>query len=115
MPQYPLSTHASVTLDGSGNGVASLGPVLGQKWTLRTVSILVANANLIPQCKIYMGAAPLDPFFVDGTYTGALASSSNVNGRPLTVGQRVFAMWTGGDPGARATLTITGTVETGRT
>ncbi len=114
MPSYPLATSASVALDGSGKGTARLGPQVGQRWRLRTASILVVNAILIPQCKIYMGAAPLDPFFVDGTYTGALASTSNVNGRPLTNGQQIFAVWTGGDAGAVATLTITGTVETGR-
>jgi hypothetical protein len=114
MNSYPLTTNASVTLGGSGNGTVSLGPQVGQRWRLRTASILIPNAILIPQCKIYMGGAALDPFFIDGTYTGALASTSNVNGRPLTNGQRIFAVWTGGNPGAVATLTIAGTVETGR-
>ena len=113
MPIYPLTQDASVVLNSSGNGTASIGPTVGQKWRLRTASIIVPGAILIPQCKIYMGGAAIDPFFVDGTYTGALASTSNVNGKPLTNGQRIFAVWTGGDPGATATLTITGTSEIG--
>lgn len=110
MPRLPLSEYASVTLDGSGNGTARVGPTApGETWYPSVASVRVSTATLSPTCRIYAGSAATEDNFVDGTYTGNLNSTSNVDGQVLRLGQKVFAVWEGGDPGAQATVTVTGT------
>lgn len=113
MPQYPLNVSGSVTLNGSGSGTVSLGPNVGQRWSNITASIQVSQpVTNEPMCSLYMGAAATSDNLIDGTYTGSLNSSTNTSNRPLTAGQKIFAVWSGGDAGSRATLTLTGTLET---
>lgn len=108
----PLSEAIPVTLDGSGNGTVKLGPLLGQTWELKVAAVRIPNAIKIPQCRIYMGATATDENLVDGTYSGALNSTSRVNAFPLTRGLFVFAVWSNGDANAKGTLSIFGTVAT---
>lgn len=114
MNSSPLNRAGSVNLDGSGNGAVTLSPNVGQTWRLTVASVVTSTSVLIPKCSIFMGGAATQDFFVDGTYTGNLNSTDAVSGLPLTHGQKIIALWTGGDPGAVATLSIIGTVETGR-
>src|SRR5215831_2025219 len=111
--RQPLKFAATVILDGSGNGTASLGPNVGQRWIVRTASVNIPNAVAIPQCNIYMGAAPIPAEFIDGTWTGNMDSTSKTNSYPLTHGEKIWAVWTAGDVGATATLNITGWHDTG--
>jgi hypothetical protein len=89
-------------------------------WMPDSASVIAPNpAGGTPaneaQCKIYAGPKVADQYFVDGTYTG---SSGNSTGRisGYTIGRHaqpyVIAVWTGGDPGATATLSVQGTKET---
>lgn len=112
MPNAPLNTSASVKLDGSGNGTASIGPDVGAHWELGTIAVSVETATLEPTCDIYVSAvAPGN--LVDGTYTGSRDSTDSANGLKLGPGQKVFAVWKGGDANAKATVSIFGTVTTG--
>lgn len=114
----PLNEAANVTLDGSGNGTVSMGPVTGERWKLTNAGVRTNTSSNpaanVPQCRIYIGGAPIDSFFIDGTFTGNLNSTSRVSGIPVGNGQRIWAVWQGGDPGSVATLSIIGTSESNR-
>lgn len=110
----PLNTSTSVTLNGSGAGTASLGPRIGQRWRQVVASVSIPQpVTNEPLCSLYMGGAAIPANFVDGTYTGSLDSSDAGSMFVLTPGQSVFAVWSGGDPGAIATLSLTGVEEIG--
>jgi hypothetical protein len=110
MPTVPLSEFASVVLDGSGGGTARIGPAAhGVVWNPSVASLKVSTAVKSPTCLVYAGSSATADNFVDGTYTGSQNSTSNVAGQVLYLGQYVFAVWTGGDPGAQATMTLSGT------
>jgi hypothetical protein len=114
MTSYPLNTSANVTLDNNGNGVAKAGPqagVRGVLWHLTNVAVLTSTAVLAPVCQIFVGGQPTPDNFVDSTYTGNQDSTDRANGYTIQNGQYVFAVWTGGDAGAVATLSIYGTYE----
>lgn len=112
MRTVPLSEFASVTLNGAGNGTAKIGPRgSGETWRPSVVSVRVSTATSSPTCRVYAGDSATDQNFVDGTYTGEANSTGNVDGQVLRLGQKIFAVWTGGDAGAQATVTVTGTKE----
>lgn len=109
MRQLPLSAKAYVTLDGSGNGTASTGPLSpGEVWSGLTASVSVATNTAEATCRIYAGAAATPGYFADGTTWGSTGDSTT-NLPAVRVGGQVFAVWEGGDHGAKATLTVTGT------
>jgi len=105
-----LSASAQAVLDGSGNGTASAGPQNpGEIWYPAAVAVKASTNVKEAQARVYAGNAATDAYFADGTTWGSTGdSTSNVAG-PLFPGQQIFAVWTGGDPGAVATVTITGT------
>lgn len=110
MTTLPLSEFAGVTLDGSGAGTVRIGPTShGVVWKPTVASVRVSTATSSPRCRVYAGDAATDGNFVDGTYTGEQNSTSNIEGQEIRLGQYVFAVWTGGDVGAEATLSISGT------
>lgn len=114
MRSLPLNVKAYAILDGSGSGTASTGPLSsGEQWTSGDHGILTAAVNVATNaseatCRTYAGAAATQGYFADATTWGSTGDSTQ-NLRTVRVGGAVFAVWTGGDPGARATLTVTGT------
>jgi hypothetical protein len=105
----PLTAKASITLDGDGNGTAYTGPLSpGEQWTGLTAAVGVATNENEATCRIYGGAAATPGYFADATTWGSTGDSTS-NLPSVQVGGNVFAVWAGGDPGARATLTVTGT------
>src|SRR5512142_595995 len=109
MRRVPLSVNASVVLDGTGAGTASIGPTGSVGWwEPETVSVKTSTSTAVPKTLIYVGEKVSDLNFVDGTYSGASNSSTNVAGQQVHPGFRVFSSWSGGDAGATATLTVTG-------
>lgn len=109
--QLPLTVKAYVTLDGSGSGMAWTGPLSpGEKWTGLTAHVSAATNTAEATCQVFSGAAATPGYFGDATTWGSTGdSTSNLN--QLRVGGNVFAVWSGGDPGALATLAVTGTRE----
>lgn len=106
-----LSVTASAVLDGSGNGIAAAGPqAAGEVWQQFTVAVSCSSNAAEATCKVYAGApVQTASTFGDGTTWGSTGNSTtNVNG-PVHPGQEITAVWTGGDPGATATMVITGT------
>lgn len=109
MRQLPLNVKAYATLSGAGAGTASIGPLSpGEQWSDLTVSVSVATNVAEATCRIYAGAAPTPGYFADGTTWGSTGDSTT-NARIVRVGGNVWAAWSGGDAGAKATMTISGT------
>lgn len=113
MTNVPLNTFANVTLDTSGNGTVKLSPEIGQRWNILTAAVSTSTSVKIPQANIYIGGAPTPSNLVDGTFTGNLDSTSKTAGFVFSNGQYIWAVWTGGDVGALATLSIIGVMEYG--
>lgn len=112
MPAVPLSEFVTITLDASGNGTAKLGPAAhGLVWKPTTASIKMSGPTPTGMATLflYVGGSATDSNFVDSTYDVQNDSTDRVNGQELTIGQYIWAVWSGGNPGARATLTINGT------
>jgi hypothetical protein len=109
MRLLPLNAKAYVTLDGTGAGTAYTGPQSpGEIWSDLTVSVSVVTNVSEAQCLVYAGAAATPGYFKDGTLFGSTGNSTG-NAGPVRVGGNVFAVWSGGDAGALATMVITGT------
>jgi hypothetical protein len=107
--QLPLNVSAQVTLDGSGNGAASIGPLSpGEVWSGLTAAVRVATNVNEAICSIYSGAAATAGYGRGATTWGSTGDSTSQLSE-VRVGGQVFAVWTGGDAGQVATLTVTGT------
>lgn len=112
MRQLTLAKSASITLDGSGDGTAELGPSLpGETWSPESVNISMSgNApSGVATCFIYAGSGISPGTFKDSTYNVLGAASTVISGLTLYPGQSVFAVFAGGNPGATATLAVNGT------
>lgn len=109
MRTLPLNVKAYATLSGAGAGTASIGPLSpGEQWSDLTVSVSVATNTAEATCRTYAGAAATPGYFCDGTTWGSTGDSTT-NVGTVRVGGNVFAVWSGGDAGAKATMTISGT------
>lgn len=106
--QLPIDLSTNITLDGSGNGTARIGPQLPREvWNLDTASITIP-AGGFPICKVYVGPQPTDAYIVDTSYLGAGDSTGRVSGRPLRNGEFVWAVWTAAVANSLATLRVLG-------
>lgn len=116
----PLNEADSIVLDGSGNGTLAMRPDGSREYWLPTmVSEAAPNpAGGIPaheaRFDLYIGYKVGSQYFVDGTYTGSSGNSTDkVAG--YTIGRhadpQIIGVWTGGDPGAVATMRVQGTKE----
>lgn len=111
----PLNENGSVTLDGSGNGTLKMVPWGGSvTWRPASVSVKVATNAAEAACRIYIGPTASDAYFVDGTLSGSTGDSTDrVSGYSIdTHGSALWAVWEGGDPGAVATMSVSGKVST---
>lgn len=106
----PLTASAETVLDASGNGTASVGPTAqGETWEAGFVAGVHCSTNANEaSMKLYCGGGASPAYFVGGTTFGSTGDSSSDTPQ-LQTGQSVFAVWTGGDPGAAAYLSINGT------
>jgi hypothetical protein len=106
----PLTASASVTLSGSGGGTVTLGPALpGVAWNPSSCAVLVQPASTTVVSQFYLYNGPAQPgSFIGGTYTGD-NNSTGLTIPPMYAGSVLTGVWTGGNPGATATLTLTGT------
>jgi hypothetical protein len=111
MPDVRLSESASVKLSGSGSGTAKVGPISArEQWRPENVHVSVSTATAEAACSIYIGDSVIARNFRDTTFSGSSGDSSDrVNADRVNVGEYVWAVWTGGDPNATGTLTVTGT------
>ena len=109
MRQLPLNAKAYTTLDANGNGTASTGPEsFREQWSNLTASVRASSNVNEAICSVYGGAAATPGYFSGATTWGSTGDSTT-NLPAVQVGGNVWAVWTGGDPGAQAVLTVTGT------
>lgn len=105
VPDWPLSVDATTVLDASGNGHIELGPTrLGQNWIPTIVAVSTSTANRVPIARVTQGSTDLG-----STFSGS-NDSNDLVGVTVFPGQRLRITWTGGDPGAVATASVSGTI-----
>lgn len=105
----PLNESASVVLDGSGGGTVRLGPSnASQQWVPSNAACSVTSNTSEPVFVLYNGS-PSNANRIGGTYTGS-NDNTDVNGVTMYPGSVLTGVWSGGDAGATATLTIQGQV-----
>jgi hypothetical protein len=112
MPTVPMRETAFVTLDASGNGTAKVGPISAREvWHPSNVAVSAnAGATLEAQCNIHVGLSATPSTYRDGTVNGSAGDSTDkVNADTVRCGEYVWAVWSGGNVGSRAVLTVTGT------
>lgn len=111
--QLPLNESGNVTLDQDGNGTVRMRPdEPATRWMPAVASVSCSSKTSEAECKIYIGPNPSERYFVDGTVNGSSGDSSDrVSGSVISRTQMpyIWAVWAGGDPGAEATLVLTGT------
>lgn len=106
----PLSESADVTLDAGGNGTVSLGPYGGaETWTPSSVSVVCSSNTAEATCKVYAGPAATSRWFKDITVDGSTGDATDKCNVPIRKGSFIWAVWSGGDAGATATLNVDGT------
>lgn len=105
-----LAQNAVVTLDASGDGTAKIGPLSAREtWYPANVHVSVATNTNEATCSIYVGTSVIAANFRDGTFSGSSGDATDrVSADVVRSGASVWAVWSGGDPGAVATLTVTG-------
>ncbi len=104
-----MDETAVITLDGSGGGTARLGPLSQREAPWRVISASVkANNNPTDEavCQIFFGNDTTQSNFRDNTFTGSSGDATDKVAGSLQMNQYVFAVWSGGDPGVQATLTV---------
>jgi hypothetical protein len=105
--QIQLLRSVTVTLDGSGNGTCDpLGPSSsGETWQLSGVSVQCSTNTAEALASVYLNGSLI------GTTTWGSTGDTGVATSLVQVmtGQQITAAWTGGDPGAVATMTVLGT------
>ena len=105
MPSRKFRLSQSVVLDGSGNGAVRLAPS-GRDWTVRYIAVNVSTAVLEATavvCQDQIG----DAYIVDTSRTGSSGDTSDTV-HDVKDGFCLYVVWSGGDPGAIATVSYSG-------
>lgn len=108
--RYRLNAADTVTLDGSGSGTGRLGPSAVRGPATWNVTGVILRTNRpgeapVPRAEVYIDR--VSPECLQGiTYDGSFAP-----GRcnfTITRGQTIIVVWTGGQSGDDASVTVTG-------
>lgn len=100
-----LRVSGNVKLDATGGGQVQVSAPGGVDWTVTRVSIRVSSNVKEPVFRLYRGAVS-DSEFLEGSYSGSQDSSDSVH--ELQAAQPLIGVWTGGDVGATATMSVSG-------
>lgn len=99
----PVDNQGSVTLNAAGNGTVRVGTFNpSQRWRITSASVRTSTNTLEPTANLYLGSRAS---FLGGTYTG---SNDTTDLDVQLANSTILCEWTGGDPGATATLYIRG-------
>lgn len=98
----PLEVVSTVTLDANGDGTIRLSPA-GEKWEVTSTYVECSDTTSEAVCKVFRR----NGFPLGGTYSGS-SGDANDTRYYLEDGHAVTIEWTGGTPGATATVTLTG-------
>jgi hypothetical protein len=111
-----LGKAGTVTLDASGNGTVTFGPsdnnrgpqtwdVTALIWNTTRGGVSAAGQAPIPRIQVFVDSTALDNVQAQ-SYDGSFGSA---HGSATLVGnQQIIAIWTGGQAGDIASLTVTG-------
>jgi hypothetical protein len=105
-----LSKALSVTLDATGSGTVTIGPSSfpgPRTWHVTGVILTTSRPGVapIPRCIVYKNR--IDPNSIQGlSYDGSFAQGAC--DETLTPGQSFIAIWSGGQAGDVASITVTG-------
>jgi len=109
MPRIALRESAVVTLDGSGNGTARVGPLSAREiWYPDNVAISVNGFTVQATTTVYMGPDTSQSSFRDTSTFGSGDNTGACNADTVKCGFYIWAVFVGGDPGLQATVTVTG-------
>lgn len=97
----PFRAAYTVVLNGSGNGTIRWSPSQGS-WLVQQCAATVTTSTNEPEFSTF-----IDGMFVGGSYSGSKTNDTTFN-QTVVAQQALSATWTGGDPGATATLIISG-------
>lgn len=104
-----LNESFQTTLNGSGNGTLTIGPQYTyQTWVPTLISVSLSSNVKEPVLKYYRGRSIGS--ILGGTYTPS-NDQSDVSGQILNPGETFFFVWTGGDAGATAFVTLNGDIQ----
>jgi hypothetical protein len=105
-----LREFATVKLDGSGNGTAKVGPLSAREtWQPQNVAVSATSNVKEASCNIYVGDRVAASNFRDATLSGSTGDSTGkVSGDSVKTGHYIWAVWSGGDANATATMVVTG-------
>jgi hypothetical protein len=103
-----LNEQASVKLNAGGTGTAQLVPSRLETWTVTRIAVSASSNTLEPVAQVYVASVSPGNLLA-GTYTGSLDSSDE--NQVLSPQEPLLCVWTGGDVGATATLSVFGTRE----
>lgn len=109
MPRVALRETAVVTLDGSGAGTAKVGPLSAREvWYPDNVSISVTGATKQAAATMYMGPDTTQSNFRDNSVLASGDASGACNADVVKSGMYIWVVWSNGDVGKQAILTVTG-------
>lgn len=113
LPGNPYSVSVELSTPG-GNGTAVIGPTrVREHWQVTGIGVSVATNVQEAQCSVYIGGSPDSATFLGTTAHGSTGDTCSVAGMDIQPGQSCWAVWTGGDAGSTATMTIFGTYTIG--
>ncbi len=106
--QFRLDESATCTFDAAGAGTSFIQPTgARESWRVSFITVNSSSVTLVPVVMFYRGSiAPSN--FVAGSFSGTLDVDSLPN-ISLRSGERLIAVWTGGDVGATGTFRVEGT------
>ena len=108
---FPLDQFASVTLDGNGNGLASLGPTrVKEHWQPISTYVSVSSNTKEATAKLSIGTTAQTATNQATTALGSTGDTCGTPGADMPAGYRLFVQWEGGDPGALATMHTLGQI-----
>ena len=102
--QIPLRESEQVVLNGTGGGQVELTCNV-KGWQIATAALQVQPRPVTnePECSIYINGQ-----FVGGSVTASMDADSTFN-QNMQQNEKIQAVWTGGDAGKTAILSLTGT------
>lgn len=106
--RLPLNAGKTVTLDGTGAGRVELGPDAGPPhWHVSAVMIQTNRPGQAPVPRVQLYLDVVDPANSLGlSYDGSFGQASG--DQDLVQGQHIIAVWSGGQAGDQATMTVNG-------
>lgn len=116
MARVTLRESVVIRLNGSGAGIAKVGPLTAREvWYPSNVSVKTTfpgsqtAPTLESKCDIFMGPSNSPEFFRDNSIQASTGDASGAcSADTVRSGQYVWAVWSAGDAGVQATLTVTG-------